>query len=301
MDAKTKAAHRKWIPESVRFLGRGIRAWALSAGLPRISPSGLSPKEQHASGRLSIIVAVHDAPEVTNRCLHSLALFSGDAEVIIVDDGSKMESTRHILDEACSRNGWRMLRHRKAMGHSRASEAGVAASQRPLVCLLNSDTVVTPRSWLGIVEAFDASPLIAAVGPSTSYTPTLQCVSQAMHCRAYWSNQQVWGFAEQYVNRHQSQPLVDLPMIGGFAFFIRRTIWDQFGGFEKKLSDYGNEKELCERLRRKDARIVWTRASYIHHLGAESYGKTLGLLQIEHQQRKADAFIEGKHGAPPKD
>ena len=40
----------------------------------------------------------------------------------------------------------------------------------------------------------------------------------------------------------------DQPEISGFAFFIRREVWENFGGFDEKLPDYGNESELCIRL-----------------------------------------------------
>ena len=148
------------------------------------------------------------------------------------------------------RNHWKLIRNELASGHSRASEAGVAVSTKPFFCLLNSDAVVTPRSWLGIIRAFKVSEKIAVVGPSTSETPTPQCVRRAFYCRRHWSDEQIYLFAEKYVAKHQHEPIVDLPVAGGFAFFMRRDVWDQLGGFDKNLTDYGNETELCRRLKR---------------------------------------------------
>jgi GT2 family glycosyltransferase len=241
---------------------------------------------------MSIVVAVHDAPEDTRRCLNSLQVFGGNAEVIIVDDGSRLELVKGMLDDFCSRNGWKLVRNNVALGHSRASEAGVSVSTRPYVCLLNSDTVVTPHSWLGISRAFDDSPQIAVVGPSTSYTPTLQCAWRAYYCCPYWSDGEVWHFAEKYVARHQQEPVVDLPWAGGFAFFVRRAVWDQMGGFDKNLPDYGNELEFCRRLKQCGLRVVWSKASYIHHLGAASYGRVLGFAAISERRQQADSYIQ---------
>ena len=283
---------RQLTPERVKVCYRFLRAWLLSAGLRTGGDFFLSNEERQASGAMSIIVAVHDAPAVTQRCLKSLENFSGKAEVIIVDDGSKLEVVRRMLDDFCPRNGWKLIRHDTALGHSRASEIGAAASTRPYVFLLNSDTVVTPHSWLGISRAFDDSRKIAAAGPSTSYTPTLQHVTRACHCRHYWSDGQIWLFSEKYVAKHRQEPVVDLPTIGGFAFFVRRTVWDELGGFDKNLQDYGNEKEFCRRLIQGGFRVVWTKASYIHHFGSESYGKTLGLATIRERCLKADSYIQ---------
>jgi GT2 family glycosyltransferase len=280
------------LPESARACYRSLRAWLLSVNLPARGTFSLSGEERRASGRMSVVVAVHDVPEVTQRCLRSLEVFGGEAEVIVVDDGSKLEATKLVVEKACSRNRWKLLRHDTALGHSRASEAGVAASTRPYVCLLNSDTVVTPRSWRGIDQAFASSAEIAVVGPSTSQTPTPQCVRRALHCRHYWSDEQVWCFAEKHAARHQGEPVVDLPMAGGFAFFVRRSVWDKLGGFDKTLPDYGNETEFCYRLRRAGFRIVWTKGSYIHHLGSESYGRTVGFGEIRRRCVEATAYIQ---------
>lgn len=57
----------------------------------------------------------------------------------------------------------------------------------------------------------------------------------------------------------------------GFALFIRRSLWEQAGGFDQRLPDYGNEMELCRRIAEEGYRLVWIRNSYIHHFGQQSY------------------------------
>jgi GT2 family glycosyltransferase len=266
----------------------------LSLDLRTGGPFSLSDEEKRASAMMSVIVPVHDAPEVTRRCLASLERFGGDAEVVLVDDGSTLEQTRRLLDEFCARNNWKMVRHQTALGHSRASEAGICVSSRPCLCLLNSDTVVTPRSWFGISKVFDNNPAVAVVGPSTSHTPTPQCVDRACHCRYYWSDEQIWLFAKKYTARWGKQPPTHLPKVGGFAFFVRRSVWDRFGGFDKSLADYGNEMELCQRIGTAGLKIAWTKASYIHHLGHASYQEIFGMELIRKKCQAARRYIDQK-------
>jgi GT2 family glycosyltransferase len=185
-----------------------------------------------------------------------------------------------------------------AQGHSRASEAGVSASTRPYVCLLNSDAIVTPRSWLGMVRAFTDFPQVAVAGPSTSQTPTPQQVTRACHCRHHWSDAQIWCFAQRYVAKHRNEVLVDLPLVGGFAFFVRRSVWDELGGFDRNLPDYGNETEFCQRVTKAGYRVVWSKAGYIHHLGSESYGLTLGLFEIKRRCLETRSYIQKQAESP---
>jgi GT2 family glycosyltransferase len=287
----------QFVPESLRVYYRTLRAMGLSLTLRSRGPFALSPKERLASAAMAVVIPVHDAPEVTARCLKSLEVFGGDAEVIIVDDGSKLERTKLILDGACKQNGWKLIRNAQPSGHSRACEAGVAASSRPYICLLNSDTVMTPRSWRGVINAFETSARVAVVGPSTSYTVGPQYVQRAWHCRHYWSDQQIWQFAEEYVAQQADEVIKEVPFLGGFAFFVRRFAWDEMGGFDKNLPDYGNETELCRRFTKAGWRLLWTKAAYIHHLGSESYGRTLGAATIQERSLQAESYIQGKHEA----
>jgi GT2 family glycosyltransferase len=282
--------------ESIKSKYRSVRARLLTLGLNSRGIFSLPPDELEASSEISVIVAVHNAPEVTLRCLGSLEKFAGNAEVIIVDDASSLAKVKQMLEDFCRRNNWRLMRNEKALGHSRASEAGVSVSKKPYVCLLNSDAIASSKSWGGVVQAFESSPQIAVVGPSTSYTVGPQVVMRACHCRRHWSDEQVWRFAEKYVVRRTKSPLVEVPFVGGFAFFVRRSVWDKLDGFDKNLPDYGNEIEFCQRVKRSGLRIVWSKHSYIHHLGNESYGKSLGLDRIKKRSLQATSYVQKKHG-----
>lgn len=281
---------------NIRSICRNLRARVLSLGISTKGDQTLTEVEREASKMISVIVAVHDGFEVTRRCLKSLERFGGEVEVVVVDDGSKLPEVHRLLSDTCSRQSWSLVRIESARGHSRACETGVAVSTRPIFCLLNSDAIVSPRSWYGVIRAFECSDKIAVVGPSTSETPTRQRVWRAFHCRRHWSDNQIYAFAEGYVTKHQSESIAELGVIGGFAFFMRRKYWDQLGGgFDENLPDYGNETELCKRLQKIGLRAVWTKASYIHHLGNATYGKSLGIIAINERCRQADSYIERAH------
>jgi GT2 family glycosyltransferase len=285
------------IPEQVKIYLRTLRAWHLSRGLDSRGPFEQTSEEREATRSISVVIPVHDAPKVTHRCLQSLMSFGGEAEIVIVDDGSTLDTTRAVLDESTSINGWTLLKNRRPRGHSRASEIGVAASTRPYVCLLNSDTVITPHSWAGIVRAFESNREIGIAGPVTSYTAGPQKLLRACHCRHYWSDEQIWCFAQRHVTKHRQSPLIDVPFVGGFAFFVRRSVWNTLNGFDASLPDYGNESEFCRRAVRSGARIVYSNAGYIHHFGSESYGRTIGSDEIRRRCMNGKAFLEQRYGA----
>jgi len=282
---------RKYIPESIKRKYRLLRAKLLSIGLSRSAEFDQPVDEVEASRDMSIIVPILDSPKFLIRCLHSLEMYAPHAEVILVDDGSSMQETLRILEDFHHRNNWFLIRHDKPRGHSRACERGARLATRPYLCLLNSDTVVTPWSWSAAKQAFEFDSKIVVTGPSTSWASTKQVIPKAKHCRHYWNDFQIFAFAQKYVEAHKHSDWVDLPEISGFAFFIRREVWENFGGFDENLPDYGNETELCIHLSKSGCRLVWTPNSYIHHFGKLSYSD----MKIP-KVIFARAYIREKHG-----
>ncbi len=262
---------RKKLPDPVRKRMRQIRAHFLSFGLSK--KEFVQPKEEEkASADMSVIITYSNTPAaVLKRCLRSVELYACDAEVILVDDGCSITESVQLADEFANRNHWKFVRNDTTLGHSRANEIGAKEATRPYLCLLNSDTVVTPWSWRGAQKAFESDSRIGITGPTTSQTPTPQMDRKAELCRHFWTDSQVFAFAEHCSRRKNSSALVDLPKIGGFAFFIRRSLWEELGGFSLDLPDYGNEFELCHRAAERGWRMVWTPGNYIHHLGQQTY------------------------------
>lgn len=282
------------IPEDLRETYRRARAWLLSIGLDGGAAHAISPEERMASRAVAVIVAIHDAPDVTERCLLSLERNGGDAEVILVDDGSKQERTRRIIDHLSARNGWEVARHKSAQGHSRACERGAEKAKRDYLCFLNSDTVVTPFSWDGMVKVLRNDPGVGVIGPATSRTSTAQVVRRADLCRLYWSDGQIDDFASRYTTRHKGLGPVEMDYVGGFAFLVTRSAWKDSGGFDPKLSAYGNEVELCRRLKKKGYRTVWTKGSYVHHFGESSFRQHFTSAELHSQRVAAKRFIDSQ-------
>src|SRR5215467_14048000 len=153
-----------------------IRRTLFSRGLPVNAVFEQPLEHKLASASMSIIVPIHDAPEVTKRCLASLERYAAAAEVILVDDASKLSDTIDIIREFSRRNRWKVISNAQAVGHSAASAAGAGLATRPYLCLLNSDTVVTPWCWRPVAEAFETNAAIGVAGPSTSASDNEQTI-----------------------------------------------------------------------------------------------------------------------------
>jgi GT2 family glycosyltransferase len=259
-----------------RLVTEGLREFRLRGSvlpprLPRHKEFERLPGDREASASMSIVVAIHDGPAVTRRCLASLEKYALESDIILVDDGSRLAETLEAIRDFSTRNKWNVVRHEKALGHSEACRAGANLATRPYLCLLNSDTVVTPWCWRRVKEVFEHDAKIGVAGPSTSYSGNLQALTLATILSSYWNDSQICSFAKHLLAECREPVLMDVAWVAGFALFIRRSLWEQAGGFDQRLPDYGNEMELCRRIAEEGYRLVWIRDSYIHHFGQQSY------------------------------
>lgn len=285
---------KRFIPASVTGLLVEFKRRTLSRKFPRGAEFPQSPEDRAAGSSISIIVAIHDAPLVTARCLASLEKFAPEAETILVDDGSLLEATAEVIRRFSSRPGWKVIRHEKALGHTEACRAGARLATRPYLCLLNSDTVVTPWCWRPIRDAFEHDPAIGVAGPSTTYTGNPQALALPEFLSVDLNDSQICAFARQWFAQQANAALADLEWVAGCAFFIRRDLWEQLGGFDPHLPDYGNEIELCRRVAARRLRVVWVRPSYIHHFGRQSYRGAFGDDGIRERIRAAELYSRQK-------
>jgi GT2 family glycosyltransferase len=261
---------------------------------PRPKEFQQSPGDIQASACMSIVVPIHDAPEVTRRCLASLERYARESEIILVDDASRLSETLQIIRDFSARNKWSVLHHEKPLGHSGACRDGADLATRQYLCLLNSDAVVTPWCWRRVKEVFEQDHRIGVAGPSTSYSGNLQALRMATILSSRWNDSQICTFASRLLTQVQEPLVVDLSWVSGFAFFIRRGLWERVGGFDQGLPDYGNEIDLCARIAEEGYRMVWIRNCYIHHFGRQSYRGKIGNRGVRARIRRAEIYIRRK-------
>jgi GT2 family glycosyltransferase len=226
--------------------------------------------------------------------LASLEKYASKSEIILVDDASNLTETLEVIRQFTIRNNWRVVRNEISRGHSEACREGAELATRTYLCLLNSDTVVTPWCWRRVKEVFEQDQKIGVGGPSTSYSGNSQTLAFAEDQGRFWNDNQICAFASRLLTQLPEPTVTDLDWVSGFAFFIRRSLWEQVGGFDQRLPDYGNEVELCERIAEQGYRLVWIRNSYIHHFGGQSYKGVIGIKGIRARIRAAQIYTRKK-------
>lgn len=203
-----------------------------------------------------IIIPIWNQPELTRRCLESLAAATEGYRLLLMDNGSDAP-TRQLLEDAARRDPDRVqvIRNPTNLGFIKAVNQGLRASRAPYVCLLNNDTVVTP-GWLAEMMAVaEREAAVGLVNPSSNTLGYAPAASTPDGILAYANT--------LTASRGQTREIV---MAVGFCLLIKRAVLDTVGLLDERYG-MGNFEDADFSLRAQAAgyRAVQAVGAYVYH------------------------------------
>jgi len=189
--------------------------------LPRAEPAiPAKVRTKH----FDIIIPVHNQLRYLEQCLKSLRENTTDYNLILIDDGSD----EAVRDWLAAQGADVLIRHDRPLGFGRSCNEGLRKALTSRICVLNSDTVVTP-GWSSIIHAvMDAG--MDVVGPTTSHSSGIQCDHQIAPVRKHLTIDEIYNIAAQKCRAHGiSYEETD---VFGFCMLIDRRVIERIGGFD---------------------------------------------------------------------
>lgn len=249
------------------------------------------------TGRVDVIVCVHNALDDVRRCLNSVLEHSSQPySLIIVDDGSS-EQTKKYLENFSERHGVTLIRNDSARGYTRAANQGLRKSTGEYVVLLNSDTIVINRWMSRLVMCLESDPKVGLVGP-LSNTASWQSVPEIEE-RGDWAEnkipagQNVDSMA-QLIAETSGRVYPIVPFLNGFCLMLKRRLIEEIGLFDEINfpQGYGEENDYCLRARSAGWKLAVADDTYIYHAQSKSYSHD----RRKQLSAKAGVTLAGIHG-----
>jgi GT2 family glycosyltransferase len=210
--------------------------------------------------------------------------------IFIVDDASEADCSRYLREFVEQTPNSKLIVNKRQRGFPYNCNEILDNSSEPYICLLNSDTVVSPSWDEMLLSALKADESIGFVGPSTSWAHTRQCLSGACAMRYELNADSVAGVA-QTVFTHYAGQVEELPTLSGFCFMFRRSSFKRIGYFDERFGLGGvEEDDFILRGRRLGLRAMWIKYVYVHHYGQASFRAELGSQTAELWQRNQLIF-----------
>ena len=242
---------------------------------------------------LAVVVLNFRTPEITIDCLKTLAPeAAGDAglRVVLVDNASGDDSVPRIR-AAIAENGWDsgwldFRAFEKNLGFAGGNNAilreYLARPDCPeYLLLLNSDTLVHGGCFEYCRKAMDADPRVGALSCQLfNRDGSVQNVCRLFprpdreFVRAFglpWMVPSLFGWADlEDLGWDRKAGARDVEWVGGAFMMLRAKALREAGVLDEGFFFYGEDCELCHRLRKAGWRIRFDPGASIVHLGGAS-------------------------------
>jgi len=222
--------------------------------------------------RVLILVVNYNGEQDTLACLHSLENIEyTNHELLLVDNGSDRSSLTAI------RAGFpslRILENEKNTGFAEGNNLGLRFAQSlgvDYTLLLNNDTEVAPNFLGELVEAAEADPSIAMLGPTIYYYDTPDRIwSAGGLINPHNGRARMVGLDE--IDRNQFHAgCREVDFVTGCALLVRMSVVEQVGLLDPRFFLYYEEVEWCSRVRAAGFKVCHVPSSRVwHKISAEA-------------------------------
>ena len=246
-------------------------------------------------GKVSIVIPTRDHEEDMRTCLDSVFRLTTypNYEIVVVDNGTEDPSAARYLKELQDTAGVRVVRSDAPFNFSDLVNLGVSRSTGEYVVLLNNDTIVITPEWIEEMVAFARLPEVGAVGAKLYYPD-----GTVQHAGVILGQGGVAGHA--FLNCQHDDPGANGRMVvahqysvvTGACLMVRRTVFDQVGGFDPQLAVAFNDVDFCMRLRTRGYSNVWTPFAELYHCESKSRGSDLAPDKIVRFKAEIRLFFE---------
>ena len=224
---------------------------------------------------LSIIIVNWNSAEFVRKCLASIYRnTTGLNFEIVVVDGASFDGCGEMLAKEFPQVHF--VQSPKNVGFGGCNNLGFEKAAGEFVLLLNPDTELKGPAAAVLLHQLRATPGVGMVGArllnsdgslQTSCVQSLPTpLNQALDLeflRKRFPNSRLWGISALW----QSSP-AEVEAISGACMLLRCETFRRVGGFGSQYFMYGEDMDLCAKVRNAGLKIYYEpRAEVIHHGG----------------------------------
>lgn len=293
-------------PYALDAAKRAIKDYLDVQGVEAEVVDGLFPTSYRVKYRIkpnqkvSIIIPTRDKVHLLKRCVNSILEKTDydDYEIVIVDNQSQEKETLEYLDKLknfpptkvnenplslrerervkvglYSDKRIKLLSYDKPFNFSAINNFAVKSTDAPVLLFLNNDTEVISSEWLSAMLEFAQREDVGAVGAKLLYpNDTIQHAGVILGIGGV-ANHSHLGFpraSHGYFGRINVAQ--NLSVVTGACMMMRRSVFEELGGFNESLSHAFNDVDLCLKIRDKGYLIVYTPYAELYHHESASRG-----------------------------
>lgn len=244
--------------------------------------------QQYEQYEVSIVIPVYNQFHYTYNCLYSILKNSGDVkyEIIVADDCSSdlTKELKKIVEGIHIIRNEKNLRFLLNCNHA-ASQAG-----GKYILFLNNDTQVQPNWLRPLVDLLDKNDSIGMTGSKLVYADGHLQEAGGI----FWKDASAWNYGNR---KNPDDPefnyVKEADYISGASILIRRSLWNEIGGFDERFAPaYYEDSDLAFEVRKRGYKVVYQPQSVVVHFEGISNGTDVTSGQKAYQVANQKKFYE---------
>lgn len=240
--------------------------------------------EKRKNPIVSIIIPVYNQFAYTYNCLESIYRNTGEVsyEIILADDCSTDQTKE--LEKIVS--GIKVIHNQSNMKFLNNCNFAAKYARGEYILFLNNDTQVQ-SDWLRpLIQLMEMKKDAGMVGSKLVYP--FGCLQEAGGI--VWKDASAWNFG------HMQNPLdpeysyvKEADYISGASIMIRKSLWEEIGGFDTRYApSYYEDTDLAFEVRKHGYKVYYQPASIVVHFEGISNGtdENIGLKSYQKTNRE---------------
>lgn len=242
---------------------------------------------------ISIIIPTKGNVKLLQTCIGSIETKSSykNYEILVIDNSDKKEESKIYLNSLKHK----VISYDKPFNFSRINNFAVTSARGEHVIFLNDDTSVISPDWMERMLEHSTKPNVGAVGALLFYpNDTIQ------HAGVLIGIGGITSHAFEGLSRNDKgykglvQSIRECSAVTGACLMIKKSLFEQVGGFDENLAYSFNDVDLCLRLREKEYSIIYAPPAQLYHHGTASRPYTEDNDEIRYfVKRWHDVILKG--------
>lgn len=227
-----------------------------------------------------VLVSFNVRPWLIN-CLQSVkqAISKVEAEIIVIDNASldgTVAAVRQQFPDV------KLIENRVNWGFGKACNQGARIASGKYVVFLNPDTIVEPNVFSVLINRMGMNPDIGLIGCRIlNEDGTLQLACRRSFPTPWVAFTRLIGlsklfpksklFSQYNLTYLDEMSATDVDAISGSFMLIEKKIFDTIGGFDEQFFMYGEDLDICYRVKKAGFRVYYEPTISIVHFKGKSF------------------------------
>ncbi len=239
---------------------------------------------------LSVIIVNYNTKELTEQTIQAVfdTTHKIEYEIIVADNSSKKEKSYSSDDSRVT-----VISDVENKGFGYACNIGAKKAVGRYLLFLNSDTLMQPDTLDKSVAYMNEHRDIGCLGIRTLLrdgtldhgckrgfpTPLNAFCYVTKLDRLFPQSKKMGGYRMSYIDEHTT---CEVDSVSGAFMLIPSDVWQKSGGFDESIFMYGEDIDLCYRIKQSGLKVVYYAEGLMIHLKGQSGLKTKDPAVIRH-------------------